>query len=221
MTRHRPRAPRLLLGGCSAAAAVLLLSGCGSSPVRAGAAAVVGQDRITTQQFTQQVDQGLADPGASQLAADRVGYQRTLLGRIIDAQVLEQAAKDRGVTVTPGQVDAQYSRLEQANGGPDGLLAAAGAQGYSPAEVRRQARLAALQQALVAKLAPGASPQQANAAITDLARRTADRLHIKVNPRYGTWDPQQLTVVEATPSGNREVSSPAAPAGGPAALPAR
>ena len=44
--------------------AVLLLSGCGSGSVRPGAAALVGESRITVDTLQQFVERGLSDPQA-------------------------------------------------------------------------------------------------------------------------------------------------------------
>ncbi len=59
--------------------------------------------------------------------------------------------------------------------------------------------------------------QQRDAAVQALLTRTAAGLDITVNPRFGQWDPKNLAVVERTGTGPGVVSSPAAPAGGPAA----
>ncbi len=332
-----------LAAACALAA--VALTGCGDTPLRAGAAAVVGSDRITTQQLSQVVEEGLADPAAAQLAEDRVGYQRDVLSRLLSARVVDEAARREGVTVTPGQVDEQYAALESSVGGPDQLREQAAAAGLTLARVRDLARTRALSTALADRVtedvevpesalrqayeagidefdqvrtlqvqlptleeaqallpqarglsdeafaelartrsadestregggdlglqprsafaAEGleeygeaafaarvgdtfavASPrgghvvrvaerrtttfeqarpelrrsalqEQAGPAVQELLTRTAADLGITVNPRFGAWDGQALAVVESQQSGDRQVSSPQAPAGGP------
>ncbi len=348
MTRIDRRPATRRGAACAVAlAGVLGLSGCGGSPVRAGAAAVVGSDRISTEELATVVTAGLADPGASQLAGDRPGYQRSVLSRLLTAQVVDAAARQEGVSVTEGDVETQFRMIEQAVGGPDQLRAQAGAAGLTVPQVHDLARTRAQTTALGDRLTEGvdvprAQLQQAydagidgfdrvrtaqvqlaglaeaqallpqaqalsDAAFADLARArsqdestradggdlglqprsafagqgladygnaafaarvgdtfavasprgghvvrvlaretttleqattrlrrvilrdridravqqlltgTAARLHITVNPRFGAWDAQSLAVVERSDTGNRLVSSPGAPAGGPGA----
>ncbi len=330
------------------ALAVAALAGCGS-PVKAGAAALVGDTRISTEQLAAAVDEGLADPAAAQLAADRGSFQRQLLTRIIGLDVVDAAARDAGVQVTASDVDAQYAALQSSVGGADQLKQQAATAGLTLARVRDLARTRALTVALgdeltkdvpvtqaqleqaytagidgfdqvrtaqvqLADLAAAqallpqaaglsdsafaalatsssldettkasggdlgylprstfatngldaygaaafaakvgdtfavASPkgghvvrvlgrrtttlaqattqlrrtilqQQQGAAVQALLDRTAARLHISVNPRFGTWHPADLSVAAPADAGRHEVSSPAAPAGGPAPQP--
>lgn len=138
--------PARLVAAC--AVAVVALSACGGSPVRAGAAAVVGGNRITTQQLSTAVDDALASPAAEQLGQDRPALQRELLGRLVEGQVLDEAARREGVTVTAGQVDEQYRAIEQSVGGPEQLEPQAAAAGYTLAGVNELARREAVRQAL-------------------------------------------------------------------------
>jgi len=116
--------------------------------VRSGAAAVVGSTRITTDRLAAVVDNGLEDPGAQELAADRPAYQRDVLSRLITAQIVDESARRHGVSVTPGQVDEQYSAIEQSVGGAEQLQTQAGAAGLSLDQVRDLARTRAQTTAL-------------------------------------------------------------------------
>lgn len=193
--------------------AVVALAGCGSTPVLAGSAAIVGDTRISTDELSRLVEQGLADPAAGSLAADRVGYQRDVLGRLITSDVVKQAADRAGVTVEPGDVDAQYAALEQSVGGADALREQAGAAGLTLERVRELARTRALTLALGSELVPGpvddpALEQQRAEAVEQALTQTARDLTIRVNPRLGTWDGATLSVVERP---DRGVSTPQAP----------
>lgn len=334
-------AARLVAAG---AVAVVALAGCGDSPVRAGAAAVIGGDRISTEQLASSVDAGLADPAAAQLGQDRPTYQRDVLSRLISTRVVDVAAQRQGVSVTPAEVDAQYRSIESSVGGPEQLAQQAAAAGLTLDRVRELARTRALTAALgdaltadvvvpeaqlrsaydagidqydqvrtaqvqvatlpdaqallprartlsneaFAELARsqsldestkasggdlGVQPQSAfasqglaaygaaafaarvgdtfavasdrgahvvrvlerrtttfeqarpelrraalqeqnAAAVQDLLTRTADSLHITINPRFGSWDTGTLAVVARTEDGDHQVSSPEAPADG-------
>ena len=129
--------------------AAVALTGCGDSPVRAGAAATIGESRISTEELAQLVDAGLSDPtAAEQLGADRPAYQRDVLAREINGQLVEGAAERAGVTVTAGEVDRQYQAIEQSVGGPDQLVTQAAAAGLTLEQVRELARSRALTTAL-------------------------------------------------------------------------
>jgi len=86
----------LLLTGTLVVAAVL--TGCRTSP---GAAALVGDDRISTETLQSQVQQALADPQAeAALGNDRAAFARTELGRLINNAIVASAAARHHITVS-------------------------------------------------------------------------------------------------------------------------
>ena len=151
MTRRAPSRPEVRRAArrlSAAGLAVLVLTGCGNTVVRSGAAAVVGSNRITTDRLADVVETGLQDPGAQELAADRPAYQRDVLSRLITAQIVDESARRHGVTVTAGQVDEQYTAIEQSLGGAEQLQTQAAAAGLNLAQVRDLARTRAQTTAL-------------------------------------------------------------------------
>ncbi len=142
------RTPRRL--ALATGAALLLLTGCGDgSQVRAGAAAIIGTERITTSDLQALVDRGLADPqAAQQLGADREAYQRQALSRLINTAVLEQAAEDEGVEVTSGDVAAQVEVFAQQAGGREALEQQAAQSGIAPQDLEPFVRSIVLDQQL-------------------------------------------------------------------------
>lgn len=138
------RASRLM---AAAAAAALLLTGCGT--VRAGAAATVGDERITVAELRGLVERGLADPSAEQtVGADRPAYERSVLARMIRHEVLAAAAHAEGVTVTNAQVDAAYDGFVAQLGGEDALKAEALKAGIALVDLREVVSDTALRDAL-------------------------------------------------------------------------
>lgn len=117
------RTSRRRLRACAAAGlAAFVLTGCGGQPLRAGAAALIGTDRISDGQLEQVVSRGLADPQAQQsVGQDRANYQRQSLSRLIQHRLLEEAARRQGVTVSERQVDQQLAIYAQQAGGLDQL----------------------------------------------------------------------------------------------------
>lgn len=137
------RAARAVVG----VAVVAALTACG--PVRSGAAAVVGDTRISTEQLAQFVETGLAQPAAAeQISANRPAYQRDVLSRLIQGRVVQEAAQRRGVSVTEGDVEREYAAIRESLGGEERLRAQAAAAGLTLGQVRDLARTRALSDAL-------------------------------------------------------------------------
>ncbi|MFB4311108.1 hypothetical protein [Actinomadura sp. GTD37] len=197
-----------------AAVAVVLaagaLAGCGGSP-KVGTAALVGDDRITVTDLSQTVrdwrTQFRADPAANELRANAGGVAPQLAGDsesdlqgaltlLINFQVADRVARKAGVTVSGGQVDGAVQALNQ-QGGADSVTLASG---LPRDRARDLARLVATQIAVMRRfgadmdnrLSP--ATQQAGRQWNELFQRTADGMHIEVNPRYGTYDPGKFEV---------------------------
>jgi foldase protein PrsA len=129
--------------------AVLLLAGCGGAQARAGAAATVGDERISAEELQQVVDRGLEDPQAQQqFGSDRADYQRQVLNRLVRAELLEETARERGLEVTQGDVDSQLAEFAEQAGGREALEQQAAAGGIHPDDLPRFAREVVLEIAL-------------------------------------------------------------------------
>ena len=132
-----------------AAATVLLggvLAGCNTSP---GAAAVVGDDRISVTNLQQTVDRALKDPAAQQqLGQDRAGFVRNELSRLITNVVVARAAADEHVTVSNSDIDHELDTLAQQTGGRQQLVQAASASGVPQRDLRNFVRFFVMQQKL-------------------------------------------------------------------------
>jgi parvulin-like peptidyl-prolyl isomerase len=128
---------RLVTATVTTGLAALFLTGCGNGPVRSGAAATVGQTRISTAQLAGLVARGLKDPQSQQQnGADKPKFQRDSLSRLIRHQVLVVAAGREHVTATPGAVDAKIASFEQQAGGSAQLLQQAAQGGVSATDLR-------------------------------------------------------------------------------------
>ncbi|HEY3479397.1 MAG TPA: SurA N-terminal domain-containing protein, partial [Streptomyces sp.] len=97
----------------SIAAAALLavspaLTACGSGPAHPGAAAVVGDQKIsvsTLQAAVNEVRSAQAkSPQAAQGGADSGKLSQQTLSMLVQNEVIDRAAKDHGITVTPAEV---------------------------------------------------------------------------------------------------------------------
>lgn len=139
----------------------LLLSGCGGQ-LRPGAAALVGEDRITSERLRQVVERSLADPqAASQFGADSPGFHRQALSRLINRVVLRQAAQDRGVTVIDEQVQAQLDQFVTQVGSREELEQQAAQSGIAPEDLMPFVRDIVLEERLGEELTEGVPVSEA------------------------------------------------------------
>ncbi|MFF9277595.1 SurA N-terminal domain-containing protein [Streptomyces griseosporeus] len=205
---HRRRRTALLLSAAIAAAP--LLTACGND-AHPGAAAVVGDQRITVAQLESRVNevraaQREAVPDQAQYArvvAGTAGLTRdTLHGMVLD-RVLHRAAEDAGVTVTRRDVQQLRSQLEGQVGGAKALETAWLQQyGVPPQRLEDNLRLQAEAQKLAAALGTRTDQPAFWAALS----KASKELGVEVNPRYGSWDAQKVGRVDGKTPWVREVT---------------
>ncbi|MFD7457613.1 MULTISPECIES: SurA N-terminal domain-containing protein [unclassified Streptomyces] len=208
MHRRRRRTALLL---SAAIAAAPLLTACGND-ARPGAAAVVGDQRITVAQLENRVDEvrsaqraAVTDDARYAQAIAKSGSltRDTLHGMVLD-RVLHRAAQDAGITVTRKEIQEMRSGLEQQVGGSRALQTA-WLQQYSvaPERLDENLRLQLEAQKLAAKLGTDTSQP---AFWEALSKASAD-LGVSVNPRYGSWDVEKSSRVDARTPWVREVTA--------------
>ncbi|WP_328900516.1 MULTISPECIES: SurA N-terminal domain-containing protein [unclassified Streptomyces] len=194
-------------------AAAPLLSACGSQ-AHPGAAAVVGGDRITVSTVQAQVAdvreaQG-SSPQAAQLTDQSGQLARAKLHGLILDRVLDRAAADAGVTVSRAEIQQMRTSAVAQYSGEKGLRQAVLqerwlAPGQIDAFLREQIQITKLGQAL------GADPStpEGTKAIGDALTKASKALDVDVNPRYGTWDNQQIQLGDYKAPWISQVTKPA------------
>jgi hypothetical protein len=185
----------------------LLLAACGGSEV--GAAAVINGERVSVSMLQDTTESlveaggGAGAPGAQAPAAD---VQQTTLRHFIVNAVVEQAAEQQGVTVTQGDIDALATQIRSQFGDdPAQMEQALVTQfGVAPSFIDEFIRQQALLEALGRKMVPGedeAIQQERSATVETFLFETASDLDVEVNPRYGVWDPAQVSVLPQVSGG--------------------
>jgi hypothetical protein len=175
----------------------LSLSAC--SPAQAGAAATMGNNRITTSYLNKNVNDlratlnGANPQGTT--AAKTVSY---VLQTLITNELIHVAGIDNGITVTPTTVAASRAALEAQHGGKAGLDKLAASQGLPPMQVDTILRSNAIISELGKKLAPTGAAAAQGTAVKDYLSKLSITLKTTVSPRYGTWDAANLQVAPAT-----------------------
>ena len=186
-----------------------VLAGCGT--IKAGSAAIVGDEQLSQVDVTdvaEEVDAELAAAGL-ELAIPANEVPLYIVASWVDATLVEELASDEGVTVTPGELDAFLADFDEAQRAQ--LVAD---RALPPSQLDRAVRAFLMQQKLAAQLAPGAGPEEQTAALRDAMSETAEELGVSVNPRFGSWDPAIPGVV---PPSDDRLSSVDAPVEQPSA----
>ncbi|MFJ3041089.1 SurA N-terminal domain-containing protein [Streptomyces tendae] len=210
MHRRSRRRPALLLTAAIAAAAPLLTA-CGND-AHPGAAAVVGDQRITVAQLESRVDEvreaqraAVPDDTQYQQVVARTGTltRDTLHGMVLD-RVLHRAAQDAGVTVSRKEVQDMRGELEGQAGGPE-QLETVWLQQYGVAPDRLDDNLSV--QIEAQKLAQSLGTDTSRPEFWQALSAASKKLDVDLNPRYGTWDVQKSSRVDTPTPWVREVAA--------------
>ncbi|MEG3627155.1 SurA N-terminal domain-containing protein [Streptomyces poriticola] len=209
---HRRHRTALLLTAAIATAAPLLTA-CGND-AHPGAAAVVGGQRITMAQLEGRVGEvraaqraAVPDDAQYQQAVARSGSltRDTLHGMVLD-RVLHHAARQEGVSVSRKEVQAMRDGLEQQTGGAQALETAWLQQyGVAPERLDENLRLQLEAQKLAGKLGTDTGRPEFWAALSESSKQ----LGVDLNPRYGSWDVEKSSRVDAETPWVREITSAA------------
>jgi PBP1b-binding outer membrane lipoprotein LpoB len=180
------------LGLFGAAMAVALVSS-GCVTATPGAAAIVGDTRITERQLTSQVEQVLKAQGRPVDSASEA-LVVTTLDRMITALLVEQIAEEQGITITRGELDATIVNYAEASGGRQAFEDALLAQDLAPDDIEELFRVNILAQKMGMILDPGGTPDSQSASIFAAVAAYSEEVGTEVSPRYGSWDPAGLVV---------------------------
>ncbi|MBV9853443.1 MAG: SurA N-terminal domain-containing protein [Streptosporangiaceae bacterium] len=191
--------------------ACALVSAC--APVKMGAAAVVGSQRISIDALDSQVANLAAayPPYASQVQITTAQMPGDVLSWLIRFAIRDQMAQDAGITVSQAdveqaiaQIDAQArAQAQQSGQGNYSLRLLLVANGIPPDMVSGLGRYQAIELAYIKKYNNGTIPTSTagvNAATAQLNRgqcEAAKTLNIQVNPQFGRLDYSQYSVVPA------------------------
>lgn len=178
--------------------AALSLTGC-SLATHAGAAAVIGDVRFTDSalaaEYTSMVN---AIPEGASPAGTASEMHRTIIQDFIYNTALKQIAADLGTEVTPAEIKSVRQELEVKYGGEQGLIDVAAAGGTAPEAIDRTLETSLLFQAIGKKLEPAADETTQSTAANAKFMEYMASLSIEISPRYGEWNPETITIGDAT-----------------------
>ncbi|MFJ6212667.1 SurA N-terminal domain-containing protein [Streptomyces sp. NPDC092296] len=194
----RPAAPRRRRA--TAAAGVLLatvvLSACGAAP-HPGAAAVVGDHRITTSAVQARVTSfrdAVADASKGAAQPENGGLARNTVREMVLADLVAQSLREHGLTVSDSEIQQAHAADAAQLGGEEGLKQALIQQkGIGPDGVDDFYRRMIGMQKLAAASGVDPNTEQGTEALRKTLADTAGKLKVELNPRYGTWDPKEIS----------------------------
>jgi hypothetical protein len=193
-----------------------------------GAAAIVGNQRISTSALASQVSNlqqtVRAGKGKIQLQFPQSQAPQQVLAWLVRMRVREQMAIRNHVTVTPRQSQqalAAIAAQARQNGNGVTLAMLAAANGLPPDLLGQLGRYQAIETVLLNRLDGGKLPT-AQAALQRLGQQinheqcvAAKSLHIKINPQFGRMDYGQFSIVPAAVT----LSAPQVPSPAPTSSP--
>lgn len=163
----------------SSAVLAVALAACDADQV--GAAAVVGDDRITVAELQDHARDVVEMSPDTDVTGDQAELQRGLLNRMISFRLADRVARDTGITISEADID-QFIAEQLIPQTPDGDLTPLLAQNWLTEETLRDA----VRQVLTIEQLGG------NEAYAEAVTAAAEEVGVEVNPRYGTWDGMQV-----------------------------
>jgi SurA-like protein len=221
------RKTRLAAFGALSVGACAVLAAC--SPVKTGAAAIVGDQRITVSSLDTQVSnlQTAAAPYGSQVQLTSSQMPAAVLSWLIRFAIQDQVTASAGISLTQQQVQAGVASINsqaQSAAASNGLSSAQAvllSAGVSPQMLPALGQYQAQEIAYAQKVNGGTLPSTTaedntvTAALTKAECTAAKSLNIQVNPQFGRLDYTQYTVVPVADMLSRPagVPSPASTTG--------
>ena len=200
------------LGACA------VLAAC--SPVQLGAAAIVGNQRITVSSLDTQVSnlQTAAKPYGSAIQMTAAQQPASVLSWLIRFAVMDQVAATNGISVTPAQANSALAALNAAapqygvSNAKELLVASGVPPQLFPQVGQWQAQTMAYELKLNGGKQPTSQSEQTtlNNAVNKAECTAAQSLNIQVSPQFGRFDYASATfgVVPAADTLSRPAGTP-------------
>ncbi|MDF5754795.1 hypothetical protein [Spongiactinospora sp. TRM90649] len=170
-----------------AASGVILLTAC--SPMKAGAAAIVGQERITSSEVdarVREVERALNGVPGAREQLPRPLPQSVLL-QLVETSRFGQVGVNNGVKVSESEIDAFITTQ---GGGARQVEQQLLVQGVPPSQSRDYVRAFLTGQKLIVSLGGGTDDASVQRGQQEVAKQVM-AVPVTFNPRYGDWDQQQ------------------------------
>ncbi len=173
------------------AAVLVALTACSS---KAGAAAIVGDTRISESSLAAMVKEAQATERklkrpitpVEQASSAALNWQVRMI--IVDA-----AAKQTNTTVTKTEIDDIVNKAYQEYG-KDEVLAQLASNGFPESQIPAYARLTLLQSKVSQAVLQGKQDEAAQARLAQFWQTIAAAQKVEIAPRYGTWNNDVIAI---------------------------
>ena len=187
----------------SAIAAALLLSGCS----QVGAAATIGEAKITQEVVQGSIDAILAERGKIDISQMELQTGAALNLSQLRFQVLtvliREVGKDFKVEASKAEIDTRREGILEQVGGEAGLPKALVGAGIAPANLDLYLEAVIISGKISdAIVATGVTQEALGAEISRIVAAKAAKLKVEINPRYGKWDPINADVLPVDSAGD-------------------
>jgi len=128
---------------------------------------------------------------------------------IIIKRILDEVAKDKNLTVTSADVASRRADAISRLGGESGLPEALVSANLAASSLDAYLRVLIISDRLISEIASsGLSEEEATSQLTKLVTDKALKLGVKVNTKYGKWDPNTATIEAADTTGGAVTPAP-------------
>ena len=131
--------------------------------------------------------------GQSPTTEDASLVQQTL-GRMITTFLVDRLSTDQGIVISQGMIDGMTVNYEAQLGGAEALEAAFLQENVAPEQIETLLVLQLQAQELGYVLKPSGSAEEQGLAAFEAISALSQELETTVSPRFGTWDPQTLSI---------------------------
>ena len=181
----------------------LLLTGCSN----VDAALTMGDTKITTAELQANVDIILAERAKVDTTQMQLESGETLLRNQLNFQILlagfAAMAKDLDIQITNSEIAGRRAEIVEQVGGADLLPGALVQASIAPADLDGYIRAILITDKLgQALVQTGTTEADVQPRVQQLFVAKVNELKIKVNPRYGIWDPTTATIIAGEATGD-------------------
>ncbi|MEV0530207.1 hypothetical protein [Kitasatospora sp. NPDC050463] len=177
------------------------LAACGGNGLTPGTAAVLDGRRIPVAAVEARVAELRDTAGGASADArqESDGLVRRALTDLVLDTVIARAVADRGIAVGGAEVAAARTVEEDRFGGAGPLARVLASRGVPAAAIDDYLRRQLGIRRLAAAAGQDGGTPAGDAGVRLALADAATALHLHVNPRYGTWDADQVTLLPDTP----------------------
>lgn len=190
-------------------ASAILISGCSTKPNLAGAAAVVGQVKISQSQVTESVNEVFAQieklpESSTTQVPTSAQVTRTTVDRLVRDELFRVATLNPKYAVTQAEISKMREEAFRDYGKESVESQLASNNGVPASQIDLFIRNILVQDEIIRDLSPTGTQDEQTAALVSYLSGLSSELTVRIAPRYGEWSSERLQSV----AGDRSLSVP-------------